>query len=811
MSGRDGRESRDRSRRDNHSSHHHQSRHSSSSSRFDEKPPPRMKNPPSRHLWVGNLGQHVPKTTVEDHFFRFGELESVSFPPGRSYAFVNFFREEDAVAAFKSLQGFSVAGMPLKIEFAKSDKSSAPRDDNYYQQQGELQPSSRRSAFSSRESTMRDASPDAYFPEYSRKDDNISEHPSEILWIGFPSFLKVEETILRKAFSPFGEIDKITVFPGRTYAFVQFMNIASAVRAKETLQGKLFGNPRVHICFARNDHASSGSGRRGMGHKVSSSPHHKSHGHPGSSDSYRPERNFENVTENPRMRAPRTSNMEYGVPDAMSLSRNEPSWSRTKNTYEERGFNEPGVGVGHGLPYGRSPGREGNALIHEFSPRKLTRKSTYPEDPWDLPEDPYVFHEAKKLKTGSFIHDKELPEYPLHIPEEGRQGLPRMVSDVPPSDESWHTLPYGRHPPEHPVIQNAQLNDRLENWKQSHDTSHPLPSPFPSNPADWRKNTFGLPRSGMKEVWKWEGTIAKGGTPVCRARCFPVGKTMDIVLPEFLDCTARTGLDMLAKHYYQATNSWVVFFVAATDADMAYYNEFMHYLGDKQRAAVAKLDERNTLFLVPPSDFSENVLKIPGKLSISGVVLSLEPSSPSAASLPLASFPNPGMTTNSFPSAANVTSSVPSFTPAYGHGSASISDQASYGNHPANIGQPPQMPPQSFPMYGDYHHSGNSSSLNEHNLSTPTYQYPTEDFRAVGNVANQPQNQSRVPSGYVAQTSQFPSDNNVTSLFSQLQQPVQAENTQAQDDSESDPQKRLQATLQLAAALLQQIQQGKGT
>lgn len=78
---------------------------------------------------------------------------------------------------------------------------------------------------------------------------------------------------------------------------------------------------------------------------------------------------------------------------------------------------------------------------------------------------------------------------------------------------------------------------------------------------------------------------------------------------------------MLARHFYQASGSWVVFFVPETDADIVFYNEFMHFLGEKNRAAVAKLEEKTTLFLVPPSDFSEKVLKVPGKMSISGVVL----------------------------------------------------------------------------------------------------------------------------------------------------------------------------------------------
>ena len=82
--------------------------------------------------------------------------------------------------------------------------------------------------------------------------------PSEVLWIGFPAVLKVDETILRNAFSPFGEIVNITAFPGRGYAFVRFRSLRSACRAKDTLLGNLFGDPRVHICFAKSEYTSRG-------------------------------------------------------------------------------------------------------------------------------------------------------------------------------------------------------------------------------------------------------------------------------------------------------------------------------------------------------------------------------------------------------------------------------------------------------------------------------------------------------------------------------------------------------------------------
>ncbi|EPS65673.1 hypothetical protein M569_09104, partial [Genlisea aurea] len=108
-------------------------------------------------------------------------------------------------------------------------------------------PYAKRESPFSHDSRGRHPSPDRpYVNKYKMNDSE--EEPSEVLWIGFPAQLKVDEFVLRKAFSPFGELEKITSFPGRTYAFVRFRNVASACRAKETLQGKLLANPRVRIC-----------------------------------------------------------------------------------------------------------------------------------------------------------------------------------------------------------------------------------------------------------------------------------------------------------------------------------------------------------------------------------------------------------------------------------------------------------------------------------------------------------------------------------------------------------------------------------
>ena len=65
--------------------------------------------------------------------------------------------------------------------------------------------------------------------------------------------MKMDERKLDKAFSPFGGIKRITTFPGRTYAFVEFHSVKAAARAKNVLQGKLFNDPRVSISFSKSE------------------------------------------------------------------------------------------------------------------------------------------------------------------------------------------------------------------------------------------------------------------------------------------------------------------------------------------------------------------------------------------------------------------------------------------------------------------------------------------------------------------------------------------------------------------------------
>lgn len=98
---------------------------------------------------------------------------------------------------------------------------------------------------------------------------------------------------------------------------------------------------------------------------------------------------------------------------------------------------------------------------------------------------------------------------------------------------------------------------------------------------------------------------------------------------------------MLAKHYSEAIGFEIVFFLPDSKEDFASYTEFLRYLGSKNRAGVAKLDDGTTLFLVPPSDFLTDVLKVSGPERLYGVVLKLPPPVPVAASYRQESQSNP--------------------------------------------------------------------------------------------------------------------------------------------------------------------------
>ncbi|KAF5768051.1 hypothetical protein HanXRQr2_Chr14g0631841 [Helianthus annuus] len=93
---------------------------------------------------------------------------------------------------------------------------------------------------------------------------------------------------------------------------------------------------------------------------------------------------------------------------------------------------------------------------------------------------------------------------------------------------------------------------------------------------------------------------------------------------------SESGLDtislklLIAQHYTDAVGFDIVSFLPDSEEDFASYTEFVRYLGDRNRAGVAKFDDGTTLFLVPPSEFLSEVLNVSGPERLYGVVLNGE-------------------------------------------------------------------------------------------------------------------------------------------------------------------------------------------
>ncbi|KAK1268314.1 Flowering time control protein FPA [Acorus gramineus] len=800
--------------------------------------------PPSRHLWVGNLSPRVTESALSEHFLRFGDIESLFFLPGRSYAFINFKKEEAAMRAMRALQGFFVSGSPLKIQYTKGERSAAvPRNEEYQQNRLHGHFSEQQELSSHRDVRTQRSTSEEFYGEPPK--GGWSAEPSEVLWIGFPSFLNVDETALQRAFLPFGEIEKITAFPGRSYAFVRYRSIVAACRAKEALQGKLFNHPRVSICFARSDSGPPEQGRNSD--TAEFPPNVKSN-----VEGFGWDRNFGTSKREFPVASPRfTPNMDKIPGDAAGGF----GFGRKNNI--------PGM-----LEHARFQGVEDQYEQHRNSPAERgviwressheKQRSPFFEGSWDSQGDA-AFRSMKKLKTGPPFADNELPEYPFSDldMEKRRCGPPKNFHDLP-GHEAYESGYDPAGPSSYKGIPNLPkgpthlpLAGKDDSWRFPEGG----PGLLPSKSTNWQRFASDSHQSPPNKEWKWEGTIAKGGTPVCRARCFPVGKALDAPLPDYLNCTARTGLDMLENHFYQASASWVVFFVPETDADIVYYNEFMHYLGEKQRAAVARLGDKNTLFLVPPSEFSEKVLKVPGKVSISGVILSFQQPDSTFTSLPHPSevmntkppslmhhindgsanfihdksYRKPASPRGNFASSSeHFTSAFHSEKESHAPGESQYS-QIQHQNPPALQPNWPSQPIQgSKPSYGSF-------PPQAPNIPSQSYDAPM----SVNLYDPRPQTRPPVPSLQSEQLAhlvsilgqqqqQLPpaapssSENVSGSQFSQVQQLQHqpsnissespkmgnTENSQGSDkETEQDPQKRLQATLQLAAALLQQIQQ----
>ncbi|OMO58942.1 hypothetical protein CCACVL1_25230 [Corchorus capsularis] len=444
---------------------------------------------------------------------------------------------EDASQAMRNMNGKGISGEQIRVDYLRSHPTR--RVSTLYiefRNNGLILMTLRDGPFSGRMGSS-DSHSMAKRPHPQLGGRKGDGQPSNVLWVGYPPSLRIDEQMLHNAMILFGEIERIKSFPSRHYAFVEFRSVEEARRAKEGLQGRLFNDPRITIMFSSSGLA------------------------PGKEYS-----GFYSGIKGPMPYMVFSDHASTPSQDADPKNLIGPNWRRPS----------PHLPSGQGF---RPPIRQTSGS-------------------WDVYDANQFQRDAKRSRI-----DTSLPIDDASFPM-------RKIDDLGPGTD--HSYWPG------PVFGSAGSG------------------PFAKgrlSPVLVKGTAGGLKLAHSDGDFIWRGIIARGGTPVYHARCVPIGRGIETELPEVVNCSARTGLDMLAKHYREAIGFDIVFFLPDSEDDFASYTEFLRYLGSKNRAGVAKFDDGTRLFLVPPSDFLTKVLKVVGPERLYGVVLKLPPELPNATSL----------------------------------------------------------------------------------------------------------------------------------------------------------------------------------
>ncbi|XP_057958063.1 flowering time control protein FPA isoform X2 [Malania oleifera] len=560
---------------------------------------------PSKILWVGGISQSVSKEQLEGEFLKFGKIEDFKFFRDRNTAYVDYFRVEDASQAMKNMNMKHIGSDQIRVDFLRSQPSRREQWSGFHDtRDGQLfnrnmgPPGSPwvSQDFSRNYSEPTHSGSKRPQPSQSSGVRKLEGQPSNVLWIGYPPSLQIDEQMLHNAMILFGEIERIKSFPSRHYSFVEFRSVDEARRAKEGLQGRLFNDPRISIMFSSSDFAPG-----------------KDYGfYPGIKgprpDMFVNELPFRptqmDIFGNNRPVVPNSFPGPLppsGMPGANMLTR----------PFGPQGGFDPLL-----------PGPEFNDLANHSSLMGPNWRRPSPPAPGILPPPASGIRPIVRPKLPGPWDVLDANQFQRESKRSRIDG-PLLIDDASYPPRKVENQGFG-------LDQSYGLGTQLETGVLGPPANVQGKNNF--SPADARVIAGGLGRGRPDNDYIWRGIIAKGGTPVCNARCVPLGKGLESELSEVVNCSARTGLELLTKHYAEAIGFEIVFFLPDSEEDFASYTEFLQYLGSKNRAGVAKLDDGTTLFLVPPSEFLTNVLNVSGPERLYGVVLKMPQEAPSSSS-----------------------------------------------------------------------------------------------------------------------------------------------------------------------------------
>ncbi|XP_059298912.1 flowering time control protein FPA [Lycium ferocissimum] len=544
---------------------------------------------PCKSLWVAGIGKSVSKEELEDQFKGFGKIQEFKFIRDRNTAYVDFARLEDAAEALKHMNGRKFSGEQIRVDYLRS------------------QPTRREQG-----------------PEFREMRDG--QYPNRS--IGHPDSRLIPQDFVRSYSDPMHAGFK------RQHPF----QLPAGQRVD--------GQPSKVLCI-----------------------------------SYPPSVHVdEDMLHNAMILFGEIDGIKTFYDRNCSLVefRSVEEAQRAKEGLQGKLFNDPRITIEYSSS-GPAPGRD----FLEYQPSIMgPAPDFYPnENPFQPAQMGMFGHNQPMLASGRLPpygnHGPDVPARPLGMqgrfdpvisgPELSDLPLPHKLRDASPHDmmrgPNWKqasptpgmlSSPSSRSAlPGWDALDSSQLPRETKRSRIEGAYDSPFGNNVPSGPVTVgtldARSTPAQGHSGHGYVWR--GVIAKGGTPVCHARCVPIGESIESEIPEVVNCSAKTGLEMLTKHYADAVGFNVVYFLPDSEQDFASYTEFLRYLGSKDRAGVARFDDGTTLFLVPPSDFLTKVLKVAGPERLYGVVLKFAHHVPSGTSLP------PGSNQPQYVDAPRITSS----------------------------------------------------------------------------------------------------------------------------------------------------------
>ncbi|KAL4447429.1 hypothetical protein ABPG75_004648 [Micractinium tetrahymenae] len=163
---------------------------------------------PSPRIWLGNIAPTATSKNLHAVLGRFGALTDAAVFPARigplGYAFVKFERLEDATRAFEALNNTVVPPLSgskqLKMRYKPANDGPVGRGED---------------------------------PSDPGKAVMV---PSRHLWLGNITQKPTDEQVL-EVFASFGKVDSVRVFPVKAYAFVNYADIGSAIKAMQAVDG----------------------------------------------------------------------------------------------------------------------------------------------------------------------------------------------------------------------------------------------------------------------------------------------------------------------------------------------------------------------------------------------------------------------------------------------------------------------------------------------------------------------------------------------------------------------------------------------